>query len=162
MKKIMAIMLMAKMAMAQDEHSQHRPARLAAVIPEIVLTEKPANLEVVKDALKDFAVLPDTEAGDAIAMDNIKRDVLENDKKEAFALVVYSFGKAYGTFEEPKESVQDSDVMLFRDHLIAGGITNKEVKVIRYKGNLLDYLPTLNYKQKEEPKPEEPIKEDAK
>jgi hypothetical protein len=161
MKYIIAIMFTAAIVSAQD-NGQFRPAQLAAVIPEIVLTEKPANLEVVKDALKDFAVLPDTEAGDIVATANIARDFLENDKKEAFALVQYSFMKAYGTFTEVKETVQDSDVMLFRDHLIAGGITNKAVKVIRYKGNLLDYLPTLNYKQKEEPKPEEPIKEDAK
>ena len=157
MKYIIAIMFTAGIISAQD-NGQFQPVQLAAVIPEIVLTEKPANLEVVKDALKDFAVLPDTEAGDIVATANIKRDVLENDKKEAFALVQYSFMKAYGTFEEPKEAVQDADVMLFRDHLIAGGITNKAVQVIRYKGELLQYVKGLTYKVKEEPKPEDPIK----
>ena len=137
-------MLTATLASAQDQYSQDRPARLAAVINDTVLADS-KKYDVVVKAMREFAVLPDTPEGKAIAEANIKSDVLEEKltKSETKGVAQYSYRKAYGKSDDVPEDIQEADRAQFEKTLIEGGLKTNEFRVIRYKGELLDYFPEL-------------------
>lgn len=158
MKKLIISLLsisIGTIAMAQDQYAQQRPVRLAAVINDTVLADSNKHA-VVRAAVKEFAVLPDTPDGDKIAEAQIKNDVyqVKGKTEEKKGIAQYSFLKAYGG-TEPSVVAQEADVAKFAKTLTNGGIKPNEFKVIRYKGNVLDYFPDLEpvpAKEIEEPK----------